>query len=346
VKRTLRNFSILLVLMMILVAVGCSNQTGASNSGEDKGTDNSSDAGAKLNLYLAGSTPGGGGVWDMIGAGLAEAIMQGNEGVVTVIPGGGVSDVPVVSKGEAELGLTHSSIAAAGNKGIAPFEEKFKNVKAITSLYTSKLQFVIDPAKNISSVADIKEEQMPIRLAVGDPGSTGELATRRLLEANGISYEDINSWGGKVVHKDMSEAATMYGDGLIDAFTLLTLAPNGPMQQVAANNKLQLLEISDVVIKKMVDEYGYAASEISGNAYDFLDKNVKTFSSQVILITNDERPEEEIYNVTKALVENLDYIHSIHSNLGSLTEADMAAGTGVDIHPGAKKYYQEIGVIN
>ena len=60
----------------------------------------------KFDIYLAGATPAGGGIWDMIGAGYAEAIMRGNKGsIVTVMPGNGASDVIMASKGEADKSL-------------------------------------------------------------------------------------------------------------------------------------------------------------------------------------------------------------------------------------------------
>jgi len=330
----------LLVIGLMFIA-GCSPKNDAADNNKAPATDGE----LKFKIYLAGSTPGGGGVWDMIGAGLAEAITRGNKGSsVTVVPGGGVSDVPVVSNGEAELGLTHSVIAVAGEKGIDPFKEKYTNVKGVVSLYTSQLQFMVNPKTGIEKITDIKEKKIAIRIAVGDPGSTGELATKRLLNAYGMTYEDIESWGGKVLFKDMGEAASMFGDGIIDAFTLLTLAPNGPLQQVATNKDVRMLPIDEDVIQKMVADYGYSEAIVPQSAYNFLEKDIPSFSSQVVLITSEDRSEQEIYQITKSLVENLDYIRSIHNNLKGLTEKNMLS-TGVELHPGAAKYFREKGVL-
>ncbi len=334
------------LLIICLLLVGC----GASNSNSKGGNDsagNGSSTGTEVgfSIYLAGATPGGGGVWDMIGAGLAEAIMRSNKGSsVTVIPGGGVSDVPVVSQKEAELGLTHSVIAVAGVKGIDPFDTEYPNIKGVVSLYPSQLQFIVNPKLGIDSISEIKEKKVPIKIAVGDPGSTGELATKRVLEGYGITYQDIESWGGKVHYKDMGEATSMYGDDIIDAFTLLTLAPNGPLQELATNKQVKMLPVDEAVIEKMGEEYGYARDVVPQSAYNFLDKDLPTIGSQTILITNDERSEQEIYQVTKGLVENLDYIRSIHNNLKDLTPEKMVL-TGVELHPGAEKYYKEIGAL-
>jgi TRAP transporter TAXI family solute receptor len=331
-----------LLLSILLLLTACGQNNGAATNNE---TPTEGQSVEKFTIYLAGATPGGGGVWDMIGAGLSEAIVRSNKGSsVTVIPGGGVSDVPVVSQEEAELGLTHSVIAVAGIKGIDPFKESYTNIKGVVSLYPSQLQFMVNPKLGIEKISDIKDKKISIQIAVGDPGSTGELATKRMLEAYGISYADIESWGGKVLFKDMGEAASMYGDDIINAFTLLTLAPNGPLQQVATNKAISMLPIDAEVIQKMVDNYGYSEAIVPQTAYEFLKEDLPSFSSQVVLITNDECSEEVIYQVTKGFVENLDYIRSIHNNLKDLTEENMTL-TSVELHPGAVKYYKEIGVL-
>lgn len=329
-----------LLAALLAFAFGCSPRAEEPRAEEGEAAARKE---VKFTLSLTGATPAGGGVWDMIGAGLAEAIMRNNPGsVVTVVPGGGVSTVPVVSKGEAELGLTHSPIAAAGLKGIEPFQEKFENITAITSLYTSKLQFIVSPDLNLKSVADIKDR--PIRLAVGDPGSTGELATKRLLQAHGLSYEDYERLGGRIVFKDMSEAASMFGDGLIDGFVLLTLDPAGPLLEISATKKVALLGLDEEVIAKMKDQYGYDSGFISKASYDFLDGDIPTMTSQVVLAARAELPDDQAYCVTRGLVEELDYIREIHKNLRDLTVEKMSTGTGAPLHPGAREYYDEVSV--
>ena len=327
-KKTRYKF-ILVVLISILVLAGFTQANAVT-----------------FNVYLAGSTPAGSGVWDMIGAGLAEAITRGNQNsVVTVMPGGGVADVPMVSSGQAELGLTHTTECAAALKGAAPYEQKYENILGICSVYGSVLQFVVNPKAKIESIAAIKENKIPIRLAVGDPGSGGELNTKNMLAAYGMSYEDIESWGGKIYYKDMSVAAGMLADGAIDAFTIFAMAPAAPILDLSSNTAIQLLSINEEIIQKMATDYGFSGAIIPQKAYNFLSGDIKTFTSNTVLITNDKQSEEVIYNITRGLVENLPYIQSIHSNLKNLTAEYMVKGIGAPLHPGAEKYYKEIGVI-
>ena len=339
--------ALVLALMMALTCIGCAAPAAEAPAVEAPAAEaaESSVPASSFNFYLAGATPGGGGVWDMVGAGVAETIMKSNDKCyVTVVPGGGVSDVTVVANQEAELGLTHNVVAQAGTLGIDPFDVVYDNVVSVCALYPSMFQFIT--AKGYAaSIKEIVDNKMPIRIAVGDPGSTGELGTSRMFAAYGASYEDIESWGGKVYYKDMSEASTMLGDGLIDAMTLWTLAPAGPVQEVSVNKDVTLLPIDAEIVDKLNADYGYSKLSIAKDAYAFLEGDIATIGSKVVIITNTQQSEADIYNVVRSMAENIDYIKSIHSNLSSLSVEEMAL-TDNELHPGAAKYYKEIGVLN
>ena len=65
-----------------------------------------------------------------------------------------------------------------------------------------------------------------------------------------------------------------------------------------------------------------------------------------IIIVREDVPEEIVYKITKAIGDNLDYFYNVQQSLLAMTQETMWQGTGVDLHPGAKRYYQEIGVMD
>jgi TRAP transporter TAXI family solute receptor len=290
--------------------------------------------------------PRAGGVWDLIGGGVAEAIKRGNPGAsVTLVPGGGVSDVGIVSKDtNPALGLSHSVLAAAAANGSEPFTEKVTNVKAIAALYISMQQCVAPATLEINSIKEIATKKFPIKVAVDEPGSIQYLANQKMLGEAGLTFAGIEANGGKVYLKGQNEASDLLTQGTVNLFCIVGPAPQSPIQEPAATEKLKMVAIDPELIEAMVTKYGYVKATVPKSAYDFMTADYPTFASKVIIIANDVMTEAEAYAITKALVENLDFLHGVHNNLAKL-EAAFMADTVMTLHPGALKYYKEIGAV-
>jgi len=297
-------------------------------------------------LYMAGATQGGGGVWDMIGTGLGNAIQQKlSNSKITFVPGEGVANALTLNQGKADLGLIISSMAASGYRGEAPYKQKLEKIRGITSLYASRFHFVVVKDHPLQSMEDWVQKKYPIRIAVGDPGSSHELNSKRYLAEYGLTYNDIIKWGGKVFYKSMGEASDMMGDGQINVLWISGTTPMGAVQQLEATKQLRMIPINVAVRDRLVNKYGYSAEIIPPGAYRFVTADTPTFAHRVVLGTSTNVSDNDVYQITKTLVESLNYIHSVHKNLESITPAYMAEGTGIPLHPGAEKYYREVGAI-
>ena len=331
------------VLLGSLVLASCGG-TATTTAG---GATTTAGAVVKIDLKLAGADPGAGGVWDLIGGGVAEVIKRGNPGAsVTLVPGGGVSDIGIVSKDpNPSLGLSHGVLAADAAKGLDPFTEKVTNVKAIAALYVT-MQQIVGPANlEINSIKEIATKKFPIKVAVDEPGSSQYLANQRMFKEAGFSFEDIEKSGGKVYLKGQNEASDLLTQGTINLFCIIGPAPQSPIQEPAATEKLKMVTIDPDLLEIMVTKYGYVKATVPKSAYDFLTADYPTFASRVIVIANDAMSEAEAYAITKSMVENVAFLHGVHNNLATLDASFMAADTGVPLHPGALKYYKEIGAV-
>jgi len=146
----------------------------------------------------------------------------------------------------------------------------------------------------------------------------------------------------------MSNAVDMYVDNRVDAFIIFTSAPNAPaLGLLSRTTDVKLLSIADDARAALESEHGYGPSTISMSVYpEIMDSDVNTISSTVVLISSTDVSENEIYHVTRAFVENLDYIHGLMERLEGMSPETMPQGVAIDLHPGAEKYYREIGAIN
>lgn len=336
---TRKSVLVLLAAVLIIALVAGCSQPASEAGGEGNGEQ-------PLNLVFAGANPSGGGTWDLIGSGIAESIRRGvPNSVITFVPGEGTANPVTVSKGEAELGFAQSVVAVAATKGNEPYDQEYSNLRAIGAFYSSVEQFVVTKDSGIESIQQIIDNKMPVRIAVDNPGSTQEMTNKRLLEEYGVTYEDIESWGGQVVYKGFSDASGMMNEGLVDVMSTLTIVPAGAVQEAANTKEIKMLPVDPKVVEAMCQKYGYAPEDIPASSYSFMENDLTSFATKVNLLVSTDMSEEDAYRITKALVENLDYLKTVHSNVQNLTAEEMAAGTGIALHPGAEKYYREIGAI-
>jgi hypothetical protein len=337
-----------MLFLSIPLLSGCGQTTTAQEPTQTQAANNATTSTAveakPLKITFAGSSPGG--VWYMVMGGVTETINKSYPGSsITVVPGDGVSNIQRVADGQAEIGLTHSAIAAAALAGNDPFEKTVSNISAIASLYPSQLQVIVTAKSGITSIQQIKDQKMKIRISVDGPGSTGELAFRRMINEYGFTYDDIKSWGGQVVMKNMGDSSDMLSDGLLDGMSTMTLYPASPISEAAVNNDLVILPIDQTVCDALAKKYGYGTDVIPNGIYQFQKADVSTISSYTIICAPKDAPDDVAYAVAKSICDNLDYLKSVHDALKTLDPKKLVENTGVPLHPGAEKYYKEAGIL-
>jgi len=300
--------------------------------------------GETTQLILAGGQMGG--WWQLFGTAITEVVHQAYpEITIDLRPGGGLANTLNLSKGEIDLGFSKNNVSKSALLGLPPYKEKNPGIMAILGSVGSKTQIVTPKKTGINSFRQIIDEKMPVRISVGESASTTELAARLMFEEYGITYDDIISWGGKVYYKQYTEANDMMAAGQLDVQFNSGAAPLSAFLQLAATMDLKMLPVDEKVIEQL-GKYGYSKSYITNKHYDFVTEDCPTFEDLTILIVREDIPEEIVYKITKAIGDNLDYFHNVQTSLVEMTQETMWQGTGVDLHPGAKRYYQEIGVLD
>jgi hypothetical protein len=297
-----------------------------------------------IKATFAGSSPGG--VWYMVMSGVSETISKSFPGSsITVIPGEGVSNVTRVAQNQAEIGLTHSAIAASALTGVDPFKQKFDNIATIAALYPSVLQFVVAKKTGVTSFDQFFTKKLKLKISVDSPGSTGELAFKRTIAEYGITYDMIKGWGGDVLFKNMGDSSDMVSDGRLDGFSTMTLSPASPFQEAALNKELVMLPIPPAIVDKLVQKHGYGKGSVAANAYKFNPTEITTIASYTVIIVPKNAPDALAYNIALSMKENFDYLKSVHVAMKDLKIEQLAQNLGAPLHKGAEKYYREIGAL-
>ncbi len=304
----------------------------------------------KYNLTLTGASPKG--LWSLLGAGINSALATAYPGssVTYQTSGGGLANVGIVSNGKAEMGIVHNielKVAAAGG---APFDKPVTNLKAIAYVYNwAPMQLVLTKAfadkYAITSISDIKKNKAPVRFAVNQRGNMVQEVNKQILDAYGISYDDVKSWGGQIVYAASKQMGGLMSDRRIDMLGNGVFAPHKSILKVGSSQPVIMLPLSDDAITKVAASTGADPYTIKAGAYEWLDNDIKTVALGAELVVSDAMSTEDAYNITKALIENVDKIQGVHKAMQALTPQLMASQNVIAYHPGALKYYKEAGLI-
>ena len=205
----------------------------------------------------------------------------------------------------------------------------------VAGLYAEVCQVV--STGDIKSIADLKGK----RVSVGDAGSGVEFNARQILEAYGISFNDI-----EVNNLGFGDSSDALKDGKIDAFFCTAGAPTTAIVELATTNSINLLEIDDEHAAALAEAHPfYTTYPIPGGSYKGVDEDVQTVAIKATLICSPKLSEETVYNLTKALFDNQSEIAAAHAKGEELSLEYAVSGISVPFHPGAEKYFKEVGAI-
>lgn len=280
-----------------------------------------------------------GGSWYPLGGaiqGIIEKTLPGTS--VQVTPGAGISNVLGVQGGKADLGFGNGVSTVDGVAGREPFKEKMTNVCQIGTLYFQYFHMVALADSGIKSPADLKGKA----LSTQQKGNTGEQMTREVLQVYGQNYGTLS----KVNHGSYNDSVAQLKDNQAQVFTLITTVPAASVMDLASARDIRVLEVSDDKLRELQKmNAGYDKRIIKAGSYPKQDKDVQTIGTWTHLIARCDLPEDAVYKITKALVENIDNLGGVVSAVKGLTAKDMATDIGVPYHPGALKYYKEAKVL-
>lgn len=280
-----------------------------------------------------------GGSWYPLGGAIADAVQKEMPNVsIAVAPGGGVANVEGIEFGKCEIGFSNSSSGVDAVYGRPPFKQKIQNMRQLANLYPQYFQMVVLEDSGIKSVADMKGK----RISPGPKGHTGEFAAQQVLQVYGLSYKDMS----KVHHVGYNDTVALMKDGHCDAWLLTTTIPASAIMDLASARKIRLLSLPEDKIQAMQKlNAGYIRRTVPKGTYPGVDYDAPGIGWFTHLVVSSKLPDDLVYNITKILVENIDRFGQVVKDMKGVTAKDLAMDIGIPFHPGALKYYKEVGAI-
>jgi uncharacterized protein len=305
-----------------------------------------SPARAEEPVRLAFATFDSGSGWYIMGQAMArimEKALPPNSGVDVLPYSGGVGNPRLLGQGKAQIALGFPVETGLAIRGEAPYPKALPEVKALVGgLDVYWYAFAVRDAVPIKNFSDIKEKKYPLKLVVLQKGGSGEWMTRQVLASYGVTYDDLESWGGKVTFTSFPAAVEMVQNGHADAFGQVCTPGHPSWQQLATMTKLRFLPIGEKAEMDLIKKYGFRKSAIPAKTFAGVESDVPVLGFATCLITTDKLPEDVAFKITKAICEGKEELASQYKAARAF-DPKKAWDLPVPLHPGALKYYKEAG---
>ena len=254
--------------------------------------------------------------------------------------GGSTYNIGQISQGELDFGVAQSDWQYHAYNGTAPDKVKeFKKLRAVFSVHPEPYHIIVGKNSGINSWADLKGK----RFNIGNPGSGQRGTTEVLMNAYGTKKSDFKI-ATELTSTEQSKALC---DGKIDAYGYTVGVPNAGVSVATDGCGARIISLNTGVEKKLVaDNAYYAFATIPKGTYKTTNADVTTFGVMATFVTSADVPDDIVYEVVRAVFENLDDFRKLHPAFANLDPKKMVKNAlSAPLHPGALRYYKEKGLM-
>lgn len=251
--------------------------------------------------------------------------------------GASVANSKLIGKGDTDFALLQNDIAYYAHYGKMMFDAPIKELLGLMTLYPETIQIVARKDANIKSVADLKGK----RVSIGPLGSGTTENAKQILKAWGLGDGDL-----KAQQLKANQAADYMKDGRLDAYFNTTAVGAAHIIDTFVLVPSMIVPVSGPNAEKLLKDYAfYATDTIPAGAYKGFDAPVKTIAVMAMLAASSDLETEIVYLIVKAIYEDLDQIKKAHAKFKGIDVKKALNGMSIPLHPGAEKYFKEVGVI-
>ena len=246
------------------------------------------------------------------------------------------ANIDLIDTGANQLAIVQNDVMYYAATATDMYEGKapLESYSAVMSCYPEYVQIIAN--KDITSIDQLKGK----KVSVGDSGSGVEFNAQQILGAYDIIFEDIDKQ-----NLSFQASADALKDGKIDAFFCTAGAPTVAITDLSTTTGIVLVEIDAEHLAALQSNYGfYAAYTVPAGTYNGIDVDVTTVAVKATFIVSNDLDEETVYQLTKAIYENKDEYS--HEKASEMSNEYAVSSISVPFHPGAERYFKEVGAIS
>ncbi|EKO3857521.1 TAXI family TRAP transporter solute-binding subunit [Vibrio harveyi] len=257
---------------------------------------------------------------------------------------GSGENVKLLNENEAQFAILQGLYGAWAWSGEGPYEKsgRQEQLRSVSMLWQNVEHFIVrsDLAKT-GTVTDLNNLDGK-KFSIGKKNSGTENSGRQIMKGLKVDPDKFN-----LAYMGYGGSASALQNGTIDGMNTPAGVPVGAVTQAfaALGKDISILSFTDYQIKEANGSYNlWTKYEIPANTYPGLDKPITTIAQPNFLAVREDISEEDVYQLTKAIYENLPFLQGIHKATKAMAIEKAIAGLPVPLHPGAARYYKEMGI--
>jgi TRAP transporter TAXI family solute receptor len=283
-----------------------------------------------------------GGVGYMVMAGMSKVVKGAYPKIdITVVPGGWVGNLMRVNSGEMDIGSTTTAMCSLAAAKKAPFDKDLPNIRALYSTQDKLYYFaIVKKDTPANSLRELFQKKPAIRLCTIQKGTTTELMWRNVFESQGVTWDDIPGWGGKINFVTWGDAVSLVKDGHADGILAVGVQKIGWAMDLVNAREMKILKWDDQLLDMLNKKFGFGRDDIPANTYPGITDSIMCPTDSGAAIVNSKVPDNIVEAVLTALADNAKAYQTHHKALVKFTAKGMAKTLMLPLHPAALKFYK------
>jgi len=256
--------------------------------------------------------------------------------------GGSIYNLNTIRNGELDMGIVQSDWQYHAYQGTSQFADQgpMEKLRAVFSIHPEPFTVVARADAGIQRFEDLKGK----RVNIGNPGSGQRGTMEMLMEKLGWERDDF----ALVSELKAAEQARALCDNKIDAMVYTVGHPSGSIKEATTACDAVLVDVAGPTIDELVEARPYYRhAVIPGGTYKGTERDIRTFGVGATLVASADTDDEVVYQVVRAVFEHFDRFRRLHPAFSQLEKPEMVTeGLTAPLHPGAERYYREVGLLD
>lgn len=338
-----KTLALVLAAAMSLSLVSCSKPAPApapAPSGSKPAASTPAPAPApveKLKITLA--TGGTSGTYYAVGGAMGTVLKDKltMSDINVVSTGASKANVNLITDGEAQMAILQSDVLSYAHTGTNTFADTGVEDSALwmAGLYNETVQIIA--TADITDVSQLKGKTV----CMGDVGSGTRVNAEQILAAYGMTAADVNAVAGS-----FQDGVDGIKDGKVDAAFTVAGAPTTAITDLATTNKFSMISLTDEALAYIAKEFPFLVQDnLPAGTYNGIDQETRCVAVQAALVASQDLSSDLVYEMLKSMFDNKAALETAHAKFQFLDAKYAVSGASVKLHPGAEKFYKEVGAL-